>query len=468
MMKRIVKEDILKSDYTAIADNYGNKISYRELTEKASELENSMEERSLIFLLCDHEMETAEFLYEVLYLNRVPLLLPEDIDNGLLEQLFSIYQPQYLYCRKTREMECTKYRTIYWKNHVLWKTETSPVRIHPNVALLLSTSGTTGSAKLVKLTYENLYNNAKYGCLHLNIRSGQKSLSPLPLHYAFGFSFCLWHWHCGATVLVTEDSVLSWEFHDFYMREHVSNFAATPYTWHMLRKIQFWNAEKVRFLNFAISSGAQMAEREQRTLVSVLGDRFWLGYGQTECIGIVLAANFEEGNIKIGTVGKAFKNAEVILDQDTNEMLIKSKSVCMGYAACREDLAKGDENHGVLHTGDVAEIEDGYIYLRGRLKRYVKILDKRVSLDDIGNYLENRYPDTEFACTGEDNHICIFHTDLKTDGSKEIKALMDRHMKIPVRFVSCFCVDKIPRNSSGKVAYASLKRQVREKGEDIP
>lgn len=463
-MKMITKEGILESDYIAIADDHENKISYKELLKKAADIGSCTEDRSLIFLLCDHQIETAEFLFEVLYLNRVPLLLPEDIEEDLLKHLFDVYQPQYLYCRKSRKTKNTKCNVMEWSEHILWKTGTSQCEIHPDVALLLSTSGTTGSSKLVKLTYDNLYNNAEYGCMHLNIRSGQKSLSPLPLHYAFGVSFCLWHWHCGATVLVTEESVLSRGFHDFYMKERVNNFAATPYTYHMLQKIQFWNKEKVGFLNFAISSGAQMAENEQIALVSVMNDKFWLGYGQTECIGIVLASNFEKYNIRAGTVGKAFKNAEVMLDPDTGEMLIKSKSVCMGYASCRKDLADRDVNHGILHTGDVARIENGYIYLQGRLKRYVKILDKRVSLDDIGNYLENKYSDVEFACTGEDGHICIYHTDTRKDVEDEIKTLLNRCMKIPGRFISCFYLEKIPRSSSGKVAYAGLKSvEIKEK-----
>lgn len=456
-MQTVIRDEVVYSTYTAIADDRGNAITYRELAQKADSLKEYIEKRSLLFFLCDHQMETVEFLYEILYINAVPLLLPEDIDAALLDKLLKIYEPQYLYCKSFRKESKAYRHSIELSDHVLLETGDKKYPIHPDVAVLLSTSGTTGSSKLVKLTYENLYDNAKYGCIHLDIRCGQKGLSPLPIHYAFGFSFCLWHWHCGATMLFTERPVLSREFQDLYRKERVDNFAATPYTYRMLERIQFWDQEKAGSLNFAISSGAYMPEKELTSLVSVLHDKFWIGYGQTECIGIVLATNFDEGDIKIGTVGKAFQNATVLLDQETDEMLIKSKSVCMGYAYGKEDLAGGDVNQGILHTGDVVSIErDGYIYLRGRLKRYVKILGKRVSLDDLSDQLSDRYPNVGFACTGEDDHILIYHTDPGIKADEEIRNLLDQYLKIPAKLIACIYLEEIPRNQAGKIAYDRL------------
>ena len=93
--------------------------------------------------------------------------------------------------------------------------------------------------------------------------------------------------------------------------------------------------------------------------------------------------------------------------------------------------------HFHMRTGDVADMdEDGCIYLKGRLTRYVKVLEKRISLDDMENYLNNKYADIEFACTGEDNGIRIFYTEGKEDLKEEITAMLDRNLKIPGRFVS--------------------------------
>lgn len=457
-MNIIVRREVLQSEYTAIADDKGNKVTYKELADQAEKLSASIEERSLVFILCDHQTETAEFLYEVLYLNRVPLLLSSDIDMELFQNLITVYKPQYIYCKKQNQITERYYHEIEMEHHVLLKTDSIRYEIHPDVALLLSTSGTTGGAKLVKLSYDNLYNNSEFACRHLGIQNGQKGLSPLPINYTYGFAFCLWHWHCGASILLTEENVIGREFEKFYKKEKVNNFAAIPYTYQMLQRVQFWDSEKTEYLHFAMSGGAQMSDNDQVSLISILKDKFWIGYGQTECTCIISAMNFENHNIKLGSIGRAFDNMEVIVDSETQEMLIKSKSVCMGYATYSRELAAGDMNQGLLHTGDTVYIdEEGCIYLKGRLKRFIKILGKRVSLDDIGNYLANKYPDVDFACIGTDNELSIFYTSLEAGLKEEIKMLLEQSMKVPSKFISCLYIKKLPRNSAGKIAYTKLE-----------
>lgn len=459
-MKKIIRDEILMSDFVAIADDKGNKITYKELAKKAEGLAQYLEERSLVFCLCDHQMETMEFIYEILYLNRVPLLLEADMNKEILDCLVRDYQPQYIYCKKSSDTGREYVHKVEMENHVLLRTDFERYPIHSDVALLLSTSGTTGSKKLVKISYDNMIDNAEYGCAHLKMQSGQKGLSPLPVNYAYGISFCIWHWYCGATLLVTENSVLGNEFQKFYAQEKVNNFAATPFTYQILQRLLFWDSEKVEYLNYAISAGAQMPESVQEYLVSEMKKKFWNGYGQTECFGVLIAANFELGSTKFGSIGKPFQNAEVIVDSDSNEMLIISQSVCMGYAHNREQLDEGNVNQGILHTGDVIEIDgEGYIFLRGRLKRYVKILGKRVSLDDLERYLENKYPSVDFACTGTDDRIFVFYTGVKNGLEKEIIMALDHDMNIPSRFISFQYLNKIPRNLSGKIAYAQLGKE---------
>lgn len=457
-MRAMIRDEILQSDNTALTDDKGNQITYKELAEQAEKLKRHMEERSLLFILCDHQMETAEFIYQVMYLERVPLLLADDIDGELLEHLINIYQPQYIYCKLTHGLCGCYAHKAELGNHILLKTEKKMCDLHPDLALLLSTSGTTGSAKLVRLSYDNLYDNAEGACVHLNIRKGQKGISPLPLNHAYGFAFCLWHWHCGATVLMTGESVISKGFGEFFTKEKANHFAATPYTFYMLQKIRFWNSEKLKTLHWAMSGGAQLSEQGQNDLTNSLEGKFCIGYGQTECTCIISATDFTDGNIKWGTVGKPFRNMKITIDRKTGELIIQSKSVCMGYVERKEQLADGDVNQGILHTGDVADIDnEGYIYLRGRLKRYVKILGKRISLDDMADYLERKYKNAEFACTGTDDNIVVYHTGTDDDMEKEIRNLLDRSLKIPSRFVSCLYISEIPRNSSGKIAYAKLK-----------
>lgn len=459
-MKAIVRKEVLRSEAIAISDGKGKKISYRELGEKAEKLASHIKERSLVFLLCDHQMETLELIYMTLYLNRVPLLLSADIDDKLLDNLISLYRPSYIYCSKSHKKAgiYTSCPGMDLDSHVLLKTDYDKCDIHPDVALLLSTSGTTGSAKLVKISYNNLYDNSEYVDRHLAMESGQRGLSPLPVNHTYGLAFCLWHWHCGATLYVSDEMVIGKNFRELFIRAKINNFAATPYVYDMLKRVCFWDEQTMEHLNYAMSGGGQMSEQNQIELVGLMKGKFWIMYGQTECTCIIAGMNFDVNSIKRRAVGKAFDNMEPTIDGDTGELIIKSKSVCLGYASCREDLANGDENHGIMHTGDVAHIdEDGCIYLHGRLTRYVKILDKRVSLEDIEQYLCNEFPDMEFACAGRDNYIVIGYTGTELDRGNAVKTILDRSMKIPKKWIICCWMAEIPRYDTGKINYRKIE-----------
>jgi len=146
----------------------------------------------------------------------------------------------------------------------------------------------------------------------------------------------------------------------------------------------------------------------------------------------------------------------IFLDNETDELVVQGSSVCMGYALCAKDLEKGYENQDLWHTGDVAYIdEEGYIYLKGRIARFVKVLGNRISLDEIEKYLKDKFIIDDFACVGIDESIEIYYTgDIKRE---EIDTVLNDIFKIPAKFVSCYVISEIPRNESGKIQYVRLK-----------
>lgn len=464
-MKRIIKEEILQSDQIAILDDKGNKVTYKELGKRAGELEKYIEERGFLFVLCDRHIETLEFLYELLYLNRVPLLLSSDIFGELLNNLIEVYHPQYIYCEKSHVIAGEYHQVMEMDKHIVMSTGKEKPVIHPDIALLLSTSGTTGSPKLVKLSYKNLYKNAENNCSYLGIKSGQKGLTPLLASFVYGLNICIWHWYCGATLCTTEEFVFSKKFEEFYRKERINNFGGTPYIFEMLQRVQFWDAEKIEYLNRAMSAGSKMSEKEMLDMVSLMKEKFWMLYGQTECVGIVSGTNFADCDIRSGIIGYPIGDIKVVIDPVTGELLLESRDIIsLGYANSSEQLADCDMEQRSLHTGDVVCTDDtGCIYLKGRMTRYVKILGKRVSLDDIENYLKNKSPDIEFACVGVEETLFIFHTSPDNKLNKEIIRLLDYNMKIPGKFIVCLYLKKIPRNNSGKILYAELGKLAKKK-----
>ena len=81
------------------------------------------------------------------------------------------------------------------------------VELHPDLALLLSTSGSTGSPKLVRLSRDNLSANAASIAAYLGLTSADRAMSSLPLHYCYGLSVLNSHLSAGAAVILTDLSV---------------------------------------------------------------------------------------------------------------------------------------------------------------------------------------------------------------------------------------------------------------------
>ena len=135
------------------------------------------------------------------------------------------------------------------------------------------------------------------------------------------------------------------------------------------------------------------------------------------------------------------------------ELVYRGKNVSMGYAVSRADLAKGDENKGVLATGDIAKRDrDGYYYIVGRKKRFIKLFGNRVNLDETERLIKNVISDC--ACTGRDDEMVIFITDKSK--LKKINRYIAEKTSINHRAFIVKYIPEIPKNSSGKTIYSKL------------
>ena len=157
---------------------------------------------------------------------------------------------------------------------------------------------------------------------------------------------------------------------------------------------------------------------------------------------------------KAGTIGIAVPNGELSIIND--ELVYKGANVMMGYAESLNDLAKGDELGGVLHTGDTAIVdEDGYFTITGRLKRFIKLFGLRINLDDVEKKLEAKFH-IPLACTGSDDKliVAVEQEEFVDVVKSEIEQLYHLHKtayKVKVL--------PIPRFANGKTDYMKLKEQ---------
>ena len=139
---------------------------------------------------------------------------------------------------------------------------------------------------------------------------------------------------------------------------------------------------------------------------------------------------------------------------EVGELVYEGANVSLGYAECAEDLMKGDENHGVLHTGDLAyRDEDGFYFIAGRKKRFLKLFGNRISLDYVETLLKEKL--RECVCVGDDSKLIIYTTDGCFDENEIIDFIVGR-TKIVRTVFSVRHIDEIPRSESGKILYKEL------------
>jgi acyl-coenzyme A synthetase/AMP-(fatty) acid ligase len=190
---------------------------------------------------------------------------------------------------------------------------------------------------------------------------------------------------------------------------------------------------------------------------------FMVMYGQTEAAPRMSYLPFEWASEKYSSIGIAIPGGRFslrdsddkdILESDIDgELVYEGENVCLGYAEVREDLAKGNENNGVLHTGDVARRDaDGFYYITGRMKRFVKIWGNRCNLDAVEQLVKPLT--TNCACIGKDDNITVFLTDSTLDG--EVQRYLSQKTGLNIRAFNVRVIGEIPKKESGKIDYSAL------------
>jgi long-chain acyl-CoA synthetase len=128
--------------------------------------------------------------------------------------------------------------------------------------------------------------------------------------------------------------------------------------------------------------------------------------------------------------------------------------VMLGYANSYRDLVIGDDLQGVLKTGDLAYRDrDGYYYIAGRKKRFIKLYGHRINLDEVEQYLRALAIE-DCAAIGNDQILQIYVTKRIEDA--QFAQSLAKELGIHKSAIQLFQVSRIPRNLAGKVLYDQL------------
>lgn len=454
----------------AVETEQGNILTYAQLDKDAKTIAEVMKPRKFTFCLCENTL--GSFVgYVTFMMHNIPtVLLDASKDIDIIEDLIEHYQPQYVWCPTKRVEDLSFGITVMeYEDYTLLQTGKQEYEIHPDVLLCLTTSGTTGSPKLVKLTEENLRSNAESIAEYLKITEKERAITSLPMYYSFGMSVINSHLIKGAKLLLTDKAVIQREFLNFLKESKATSIAGVPYTYEMLRRLRFLKMDLPELKTMIQAGGKLNANivKEYVESAQANGKEFVVMYGQTEAAPRMSYLPFDKALEKYASIGIAIPggklsvrdvNDQEITTPDTDgELIYEGPNVCMGYAECIAELGKGDENNGVLHTGDVARFDsDGFFYITGRMKRFVKIWGNRCNLDATEQLV--KAITTSCACVGVDDKITIFVTEEGLD--EKIKNYLIDKTGLNIRAFEVKVVDAIPTLPSGKLDYQTMQKMI--------
>ncbi|MDR1656443.1 MAG: AMP-binding protein [Deltaproteobacteria bacterium] len=455
------------AEQIALVDESGADQTYAAILADGDEIAAKIGRRCLVFLNCSNCFESVTAYLGCLRAGVVPVLLSTSLDPALLNDLLDNYRPTFVFGPEAM-FRGRDFREVFrFREYLLAATGYEPdYGLHDDLALMLTTSGSTGSPKLVRQSYRNIQANTESIIEYLGISLEDRAITTLPMHYTYGLSILNSHLASGARVILTEASVTDRAFWKLLREEQATTFGGVPYIYEMLKKLRFETMEtpSLRYLTQAGGRLDAVLLRELCDICEDKGLRFIVMYGQTEATARMSWLPWERAREKSESIGLAIPGGRFWLADEeiepikepgmVGELVYDGPNVTLGYAESRHDLARGDERGGRLFTGDLAKCdEEGFYYIVGRKKRFLKLFGSRINLDELENLLNRE--GYLCACTGSDDQLVIFFEGLDEQRA-QVELFLSERLKLNRGGFKVRLIQAIPRNEAGKMLYAAL------------
>ena len=291
----------------AVIDDSGESLTYGSLCSYADELRKVLPYRTLVFLLAENCIGSLIGYTSFLNNHVVPLILSNKTEKTLFDNLYSTYQPEYLWLPTSRTAEFGQEPLYSAFGYSLIKTGNPTSELFEDLSLLLPTSGSTGSPKLVRHSYRNIEANAENVKNLFQITPSERAMGVLPMHYTMGLSVIASHLYAGATVLLCGKSLLDRGFWSMLKEQHATSFTGVPYSFELLSKLRFFRMD-LPDLKIVTQGGGKLTEEMWQSLVDYAkdkGKKFIATYGQSECTARMAYLPAELAATKICSIGIA-------------------------------------------------------------------------------------------------------------------------------------------------------------------
>lgn len=459
------------ADRTLFTSDDGTSFPYSAVLELSRHQIIQGTNRRLVFCLCANVPGALLGYLGLMVARAVPVMLNASIPGSQLARLLEIYRPDFVWLPQERIDDLPEARVVFKSGGYAMLTfdKLSSHQNHDNLALLLGTSGSTGSPKMVRLSHQNVTSNAQAISGYLGLTSDEIPITTLPPSYTYGLSILHSHLLHGCKIALTNRTLFDRGFWEFLKTSRATSMGGVPYHYEMMKKLRFAGMELPTLRTLTQAGGRLNPELglEYARLCTSRGMRFFIMYGQAEATARMSYLTPEKAILKPDSIGQPIPGGRFWLEDESGgaqsdetkpgQLVYQGNNVCMGYAESGQDLAKGDEFGGILRTGDVARRDaDGDYYIVGRLKRFLKLFGHRVNLQDIEDELQAMGHAT--ACAGKDDHLDVYLCNVTNEIAKLIKTQLVNKLLLPPSSVRILNVTHLPHNEAGKIQYAELSQ----------
>ncbi|MGB6058535.1 MAG: AMP-binding protein [Microthrixaceae bacterium] len=337
---------------------------------------------------------------------------------------------------------------------------TSQHDLHPELALLLSTSGSTGSPKCVRLSRSSLTSNALAIAEYMGLSGDDRAITSLPLHYCYGLSVLHSHLAVGAAIVVSDTSVVDQCFWTAVADHSVTSIAAVPYMLDLIDRVGVDRlcAPSLRRLTVAGGRTSPATVERYAELGEKVGWDLFVMYGQTEATARMAYLPPALARTNPKSIGIAVPGGQLDLapvdgletPAEVGELVYRGRNVMMGYATSTADLGRGAELDE-LRTGDLARrTPEGLFEIVGRKGRMAKLFGLRIDLDHLEQVLDQHGAPSWCVESSGGLAVCTTATaDLVT-------RIVAQNVGLPPTTLAVSLVDELPRLANAKPDRSAL------------
>jgi long-chain acyl-CoA synthetase len=450
----------------------GIKWSYKEVFGHGDDLVKRFPKGLLVLAAINKRLFSIAYV-GALRSGRPVFVLDGETSLSNLLQIIELYRPSVVVSDVHQYLDGWNREAIFDLGFVHINPDSPDHEICKDLAALMPTSGSTGSPKAVRVSYDNVKFSTKSIGKYLEIKSTRRLITSLPLHYTYGLSLLHLSLFFGIPIVLSDRSAITREFWDEVVLHRVTDFSGVPFQYKSLARTGI-DPRSLAQLVCMTQAGGVLEKSVTKKFLDISREheiKFFTMYGQTEATPRISYVPPKLAEEKLGSAGVAIPGGRIEIDQSSNdrsylgfvegEIVYVGPNVSLGYATSYKDLSLGDEFKGKLRTGDIGFLDDdGFLFITGRVSRDIKVSGKRVNLDSLQNSLSPLAQD--LAIIGRDDQIIIVAV---SDNDKDLALNVFDRLSVHPSQVRIELMEQLPRLSSGKVDYVTLSKLFLEKND---